>query len=152
VRAFAALPSAGRSIGIIALVAVYHVVGFRAHGWMMRRPWAVFAFVPLGWVIIIAALAMHGVFGMLILGAILQGFIFLPFSWAIATLAFVVLYDYDPKSKQGFVYPGEKEPWGILNTNSVRRGNGIEGHWFHASNAWQSFVEPILNDSASPRH
>jgi signal transduction histidine kinase len=70
---------------------VYHVVGFRAHGWMMQRPWAVFLFVPLGWAIILGSVTAYGGFSVLILGAILQGFIFLPFTWAIATLAAVIL-------------------------------------------------------------
>jgi signal transduction histidine kinase len=57
---------------------------------MMRRPWAVFVFVPLGWAIIVKALLISGAFGVLILGAFLQAFIFLPFAWGIATLALVV--------------------------------------------------------------
>jgi len=65
-------------------------------------------------------------------------------------LAYVVLYDYDRKSKQGFVYlPRVKEPWwGNLNGGSIYRG-GIEGHWFHATDAWLSFVEPILDKATS---
>jgi signal transduction histidine kinase len=91
VRPFFASPTALRSVVTVALLVVYHAVGIRAHRWMMRRPWAVSLFVPLGWAIIIASLMAHGVFSVLILGAILQGFIFLPFAWAIATLALVVL-------------------------------------------------------------
>jgi signal transduction histidine kinase len=90
IRRFVASPAALRSIATIVLLGVYHVVGFRAHGWMMRRPWTVSVFVPLGWALIVSALITHGAFSVLILGAILQGFIFLPFSWAIATLAVVV--------------------------------------------------------------
>ena len=64
-------------------------------------------------------------------------------------LAYVVLYDYNRKSKQGFVYlPRIREPWGGLNCGSICRGNDIEGHWFHATGAWTSFAEPIL-DKAS---
>jgi hypothetical protein len=65
-------------------------------------------------------------------------------------LAYVVLYDYDRKSKQGFVYlPRVKEPWwGNLNGGSIYRG-GIEGHWFHATDAWLSFVESILDKATS---
>jgi signal transduction histidine kinase len=91
VRPFFAAPLAVRSVVTVGSLVIYHVVGIRAHGWMMRRPWAVFLFVPLGWAIIIAAATNNGEFGLLILGAILQGFIFLPFSWAIVTLAAVVL-------------------------------------------------------------
>ena len=91
VRPFFASRAAVRSVVTVALLVAYHVIGIRAHGWMMRRPWAVSLFVPLGWAIILTALTTHGVFSVLILGAILQGFIFLPFTWAIATLALVVV-------------------------------------------------------------
>ena len=88
---FFASPSAGRVLLAIACVVAYHVIGWRGYGWMMRRPWAVFLFVPLGWGVIFLSLHASGAFGLLILGAILQGFIFLPFSWAVATLAFAVV-------------------------------------------------------------
>lgn len=91
VRPFLASPAVVRSIATIVLLVVYHAVGVRAHAWMMRRPWAVFLFVPLGWAIIISSITINGAFSALILGAILQGFIFLPFSWAIASLATVIL-------------------------------------------------------------
>ena len=91
VRAFLASPSAIRSILTVALIVTYHVVGIRAYGWIIRRAWAVSLFVPVGWVIIVASLTAHGTFGLLMLGAILQGFIFLPFTWAIGTLAVVVV-------------------------------------------------------------
>ncbi|MBV8841811.1 MAG: hypothetical protein JO307_03270 [Bryobacterales bacterium] len=78
-----------------------------------------------------------------------------------AHLAYVVLYDYDRKSKQGFVYlPRINEPWGDLNGGSIYRGKGVEGHWFRATEAWQSFVQPILDkrmpgasapDTSNPR-
>ncbi|HEY7391014.1 MAG TPA: hypothetical protein VH640_21030 [Bryobacteraceae bacterium] len=66
-------------------------------------------------------------------------------------LAYVVLYDYDRQSKQGFVYlPRVEEPWwGGLNGSSIYRGNDIEGHWFYANDAWQNFVEPILGKATS---
>jgi hypothetical protein len=65
-------------------------------------------------------------------------------------LAYVVLYDYDGKSKEGFVYlPRIEEPWGNLNVGSIYHGNGIEGHWFRATDAWRRFVEPILDKATS---
>lgn len=65
-------------------------------------------------------------------------------------LAYVVLYDYDPKSGQGFVYlPNTNESWGNLNGGSIYRGSGIEGHWFHATDAWRSFVQPIIAKATS---
>jgi signal transduction histidine kinase len=75
----------------VALLVTYHLFGLRAHGWMMRRPWAVYVFLPLGWAIIVGALSISGGFGVLILGAILQAFIFLPFKSAVGTLGVVVL-------------------------------------------------------------
>jgi signal transduction histidine kinase len=92
VASFLSSPAASRAITTVALLVVYHIVGFRAHGWMLQRAWAVSAFVPIGWALIVSALVIHGGFSVLILGAILQGFIFLPFSWAIATLVTVVLF------------------------------------------------------------
>ena len=63
-------------------------------------------------------------------------------------LAYVVLYDYDANSNQGFVYlPRIKEAWGELNCGSIC--HGIEGHWFHATDAWRNFVEPILDKATS---
>jgi signal transduction histidine kinase len=78
------------AIAAVASIIGYHIVGVTAYRWMMRRPWAVFVFVPLGWAIIVKALLISGAFGVLILGAFLQAFIFLPFAWGIATLALVV--------------------------------------------------------------
>jgi hypothetical protein len=61
-----------------------------------------------------------------------------------------VLYDYDRKAKRGFVYlPRIKEPWGDLNCGSIYHGKHIEGHWFHATDTWTGFVEPII-DKAAP--
>ena len=90
-RPFLSAPNALPSLTIVALLIAYHAIGFRAHGWMIVHQWAVYLFVPLGWVIIIAATAISGAFGALVLGAILQGFIFLPFASAVAALALVIL-------------------------------------------------------------
>ena len=69
-------------------------------------------------------------------------------------LAYVVLYDYDRQAKRGFVYlPRIKEPWGDVNGRSIYHGNNIEGHWFHATDVWQNFVAPVLDESATnPGH
>jgi signal transduction histidine kinase len=91
IRPFLASPSAVRALITVAMLVAYHVIGFRGYRWMMRRAWAVFVFVPLGWAIILASFSTNGAFSVLILGAILQGFIFLPFAWAIATLVAVML-------------------------------------------------------------
>jgi signal transduction histidine kinase len=80
-----------RTIGAVVLIAVYHAVGVLAYAWILRRRWAVSLFVTLGWALIVAAVATNTSFSLLVLGAILQGFIFLPFGWGIATLTFIVL-------------------------------------------------------------
>src|SRR5262249_55607138 len=89
--AFFAAPKAGRAVAIVLLLVVYHAIGLRAHAWILGRAWAVIVFVPLGWVIIIASLPLGDGFGLLMLGAIIQGFIFLPFAWAIAILSLVIV-------------------------------------------------------------
>ena len=90
VHAYLATHSLWRALLVISLLVVYHTLGMRAHRWIMRRPLTVIVFVPLGWILILSALSVGGDFGLLVLGAIIQGFIFLPFSWAIATLTMVI--------------------------------------------------------------
>jgi signal transduction histidine kinase len=88
---FLASRLAARTIGVAILLIAYHAVGFSSYAWIIRRRWAVSLFVPLGWALIVAAFATSAAFSLLILGAILQGFVFLPFWWAIATLALVMV-------------------------------------------------------------
>ena len=75
---------------VLGGLALYHAVGILAHDWMMRRYWAVLIFVPLGWVAILGAATAHGSFSLLIFGAVIQGFLFLPFAWAAVALGAVV--------------------------------------------------------------
>jgi hypothetical protein len=75
---------------IVALLIVYHAVGVRAHRWILRRGWATALFVPVGWVLIIASLRFGAAFALLILGAINQGFVFLPFTWAVGVLVVLI--------------------------------------------------------------
>jgi len=56
-------------------------------------------------------------------------------------LAYVVFYENDPSTGKGYVYlPGRSDEHFRLNVQSVHRGNGLEGHWFHANGAWQAVV------------
>ena len=51
-------------------------------------------------------------------------------------LAYVVLYENDPSTGQGFVYlPGKSDEHFRLNVRSIHRG--LEGQWLRASSAWQ---------------
>jgi len=57
-----------------------------------------------------------------------------------STLAYVVLYDYDPASRQGFVYlPGRDDELFQFN-HTMWHGNGLEGNWFRARPEWDSYV------------
>lgn len=77
-------------VAVAALIA-YHVVGYLGYDWFLRRNWATALFVPLGWVVVVATLRIGGGFSLLILGAIIQGFVFLPFAWAISVLGLVTI-------------------------------------------------------------
>ena len=60
-------------------------------------------------------------------------------------LAYIVLYERDPKTGEGFVYlPGRTDANFQLNAESIHRGAGYEGHWFRASAAWQQATKTLL--------
>ena len=90
ISAFVASPHAARSIGILVVLVVYHAIGLEAHAWILARPWAVLAYVPLGWLLILGSMRFMSGLVLLIFGAVIQGFIFLPFAAAITTLALVI--------------------------------------------------------------
>ena len=53
-------------------------------------------------------------------------------------LAYVVLYENDPSTGQGFVYlPGSSDEHFRLNVASIHR-QGMNGKWFRASSEWQA--------------
>jgi len=61
-------------------------------------------------------------------------------------LAYVVFYENDPSSGQGFVYlPGNSDERYQLNTRSIFRGHGLEGNWFRATTAWQNAVATLIS-------
>lgn len=56
-------------------------------------------------------------------------------------LAYVVFYENDPLTHEGYVYlPGPSDEHYRLNVRAIHRGNGLEGHWFRASAEWQAAV------------
>lgn len=62
---------------------------------------------------------------------------------SIEQLAYVVLYNNDPSSDEGYVYlPGHADEWYRFNTRSIFRG--VEGKWFRASAAWQRVVTSFI--------
>jgi signal transduction histidine kinase len=88
---FLAAPNAARSLATVAVLIAYHALGLQAHEWILSRPWAVLCYVPLGWAVIIGSLRIANGFALLVFGAVIQGFIFLPFAAAIVTLSLVVI-------------------------------------------------------------
>ena len=65
-----------------------------------------------------------------------------------ARLVYVVLYDIDPATGQGFVYlGGHALETHELNTRSIYR-RGLEGKRFRASKAWDDFARPLLDRAA----
>jgi hypothetical protein len=59
-----------------------------------------------------------------------------------------VFYDYHPSSKRGFVsLPGKGEPWYEVKVRTIWHGTDVEGHWFPATDSWESFVRPIIADA-----
>jgi hypothetical protein len=58
-------------------------------------------------------------------------------------LAYVVFYEYDPITSQGYVYlPGPGEQWYPLNVSTMLRRQ--EGRWLRATPAWQRLVVPLI--------
>ena len=65
---------------------------------------------------------------------------------------YVLVYEYDPTSKRGFVYlPGKGEPWHDSNISTLYRPDA-EGHWFRATDAWTSFAEPLIVKAQHQSH
>jgi hypothetical protein len=56
---------------------------------------------------------------------------------------YVVSHEYDPSSRQGYVYlPGKGERWYQLNAGSIFRG--VEGNWFSAWSSWEDVARPLI--------
>jgi hypothetical protein len=62
-------------------------------------------------------------------------------------LAYVVYYEWDPVRAEGYVYlPGRADKFFSLNVSSIYR-NGMNGHWFRATAAWQDTLAPLLRET-----
>lgn len=58
-------------------------------------------------------------------------------------LVYVVSYEYDSASDQGYVYlPGKADAAYRLNVSTIFRK--VEGNWFHASRTWNSIATPLI--------
>lgn len=79
-----------RLMVIVGALVAYHVIGVLRYERILQRTSTLVAYVPVGWLLILLAVQVNGTFSLLVLGAILQGFIFLPFAWAAVLLVAVV--------------------------------------------------------------
>jgi hypothetical protein len=64
-------------------------------------------------------------------------------------LAYVVLYEPDSSTGEGYIYlPGPGDEEYLLNSEALSHGPTFEGHWLHASSAWQHVVIPLIARAA----
>ncbi len=62
-----------------------------------------------------------------------------------ARLVYVVFYDYNPSSEQGYIYlPGKGDKWSQLNMGTIYHGHGFEGNWFRATSTWQNVARRLI--------
>jgi hypothetical protein len=60
-------------------------------------------------------------------------------------LVYTVLYEPDASAGRGYVYvPGRADQWFPANARVIWRGHGFEGHWLHATRAWQEAAASII--------
>lgn len=80
-----------QAVAVLAVLVAYHAIGLLAHRWILRRPRVVLLYVPLGWLLVSAAISVHPAFAILAFGVVIQAFIFLPFTWAALALGAAIL-------------------------------------------------------------
>jgi hypothetical protein len=58
-------------------------------------------------------------------------------------LIYVVFYEYDPATEQGYIYlPSRTDESYRLNVSTIF--HGVEGRWFRAWSAWDSIARPLI--------
>lgn len=61
------------------------------------------------------------------------------------SLVYVVTYAYAPSSDHGFIYlPGRGDAQYKLNGATIYHGPWVDGHWFFATESWETFVRPLI--------
>ena len=66
------------------------------------------------------------------------------------SVVYVVSYGIDRSTGEQYVYlPGRSDPRWQSNVRSIIRGPQYEGHWFHASAAWQRVMRTHVTTHAS---
>jgi hypothetical protein len=57
---------------------------------------------------------------------------------------YVIRYAFDPPKAGGYIHlPGESDG-DVYRANVFSIVHGVEGHWFHASPAWERVVRPLI--------
>jgi len=61
------------------------------------------------------------------------------------TIVYIVLYGRSPANGRGYIYvpTGKDDQAYAVNTSSICRG-GLERHWFHATDAWDSVAQRLI--------
>ena len=63
--------------------------------------------------------------------------------WPTERVIYVVLYEYDPATEQGYIYlPGKADEWYRLNVSTIFRG--AEGYWFRAGTRWNIVANRLI--------
>lgn len=83
----------GRLAIALVVVVALHVAGFLCYQWLTSEAWRGIAFVLMSWGFIFWTASLHREYGVLVLGALLQGCIFLPFWWIVGALVALVVLD-----------------------------------------------------------
>jgi hypothetical protein len=66
-------------------------------------------------------------------------------------LIYVVFYEYDPATEQGYIYlPSRTDEWYRLNVSTII--HGVEGKWFHAWGAWEGVARPLIAGAKAEAH
>lgn len=68
-----------------------------------------------------------------------------------AALVYTVLYEPDMSGDRGYVYlPDRGDEWFPANARVIWRGHGFEGHWLHATRAWQQAAASVIPSPQPP--
>ena len=65
------------------------------------------------------------------------------------SLVYIVSFDVDPSSQQGFVYLPDPHDAAFRINGVMYHGHGFEGHWMRATAEWDAFARPLLEKAGS---
>jgi hypothetical protein len=71
-----------------------------------------------------------------------------------AATKYVVLYEFDPAAKGGYIYLPRANDRSIAGGAPANGGlihHGVEGNWFNSTGTWERLVRPIIERAAAAR-